>query len=53
MCQEKALEFCVSLKETFSNPTTFTVIHKYCKGAVTQIAKVARTIFLVVCLRVL
>ena len=40
MCQQTALGFCVSLKKTFSNATTFTVINKYCKGAAIQIATV-------------
>ena len=53
MCQQTALEFCVSLKRTFYNASTFTVINKSCKGAVIQIATVFRHIFLVVFLRVL
>ena len=40
MCKQKALGFCVSLKETFSDATTFTVINKYSKGAALQIATV-------------
>ena len=40
MCQQKALGFCISLKETFSDATTFTVINKYSKGAVIQLATV-------------
>ena len=50
MCKQKALGFCVSLKETFSDATTFTVINKYCKGAAVQIATVCwpicRVVFL-------
>ena len=53
MCQQTPLEFSVSLKETFSNASTFTVINKYCKGAVIQVATVSRPICFVVCLRVL
>ena len=53
MCQQKALEFCVSLKETFLNGTTFTVFSKLSEGAVIEIAKVSRTKLIVVCLRVL
>ena len=48
MCEQTALEFCVSLKETFSNATTFTVIKRYYKSGVLQIATVFRPIFLVV-----
>ena len=44
MCQQTTLGFCVSLKETSSNATTFTVINKYWKGAVIQIATVFRPI---------
>ena len=36
--------FCVSLKDTFSIATTFTLINKYWKGAVIQIATVFRPI---------
>ena len=39
------LGFYVSLKETFSNETTFTVINKSCKGAVIQIATVFQPIW--------
>ena len=53
MCEQTVSGFCVSLKETFSNATTFKVINKYCKGAVIQIATMFRPIFLVVFLRVL
>ena len=53
MCYQTALGFCVSLKETFSNATTFTVITKYWKGAVIQSAEVFRSICRVVFLRVL
>ena len=53
MCYETALEFCVSLKETFSNATAFRAFNKFCKGAVIQIPTVLRIIFLVVRLRVL
>ena len=38
MCQQRDMGFCVSLKETFSNGTTFTVINKYFKDAAIQIA---------------
>ena len=53
MCQKTLLGFCVSLKDTFSNETTFTVINKNFKGAVIQIATVFRYISHIVCLRVL
>ena len=43
---------CIT-KEPFSNATTCTVINKYNKGAVIQIATLFRPIFLVVCLRIL
>ena len=43
MCQQIALGFCVSLKDTFSNGTTFTVIHKYRKCAAIEIATVVST----------
>ena len=50
MCEQTPLAFCVSLRETFSNATTFTVINKYCKGAAIQIATVFRQICCVVCM---
>ena len=50
MCEQIVLGFCVSLKETFSIAATFTVINKYCKGTVIQIATVFRPISRVVCL---
>ena len=53
MSEETLLGFCVSLKETFSNATTFTVLNKYYKGSAIQIATVFGPICLVVCLRVL
>ena len=53
MCEQTPLAFCVSLRETFSNATTFTVINKYCKGAAIQIAPVFSYIYDIVCLRVL
>ena len=40
MCYQTALGFYVSLKETFSNETTFTVINKSCKGGAIHIATV-------------
>ena len=39
MCSQRALGFCVSPKETFSNANTFRVINEYFKGAVIQIAR--------------
>ena len=53
MCQPTVLGFCVSLKETFSHATPFTVINKYWKSAVLQIATVFWSISRVVCLGVL
>ena len=50
---EKVLGICVSLRETFSNATTLTVINKYWKGAVIHIVAVFQPICHVVCLRVL
>ena len=47
------LGFCVSLKDTFSIATTFTVIIKYWKFAVIQIPTVFRPICRVVSLTVL
>ena len=47
------LGFCLSLKDTFSIATTFTVINKYSNGAVIEIATVVRPICRVVSLRVL
>ena len=47
MCEQIALAIFVSLAETFSNATTFTVINKYWKGAAIQIATVFRHICLV------
>ena len=40
MGQQTVLGFCVSVKETSSNATTYTVISKYCKGAAIQIGTV-------------
>ena len=37
---KKALGFCVSLKETFSNASKFTVINKYTIGGAIQITTV-------------
>ena len=53
MCEQTLLGFCVTLKKNFSNTTTFTVINKYFKGAVIQIATVFRPIFGVASVRVL
>ena len=53
MFEKTPLGFCVSLKETFSNATTFTVINKYRKGAAIQIVTVFRYICLVIFLSVL
>ena len=39
------LGFFILPKETFSSETTFTVINKYCKGAVVQIGTVFRPIW--------
>ena len=44
MCYQTNLGFCVLLKETSSNATTFTVISKYRKGAVIQMATVVQLI---------
>ena len=53
MCQQAALGFFVSLKETSCNATTLPVINRYWKGAVIQIATLFRSISHVVFLRVL
>ena len=53
MCQQTVLGFCLSLKHTFSNATTFTVINKNRKSAIIQTATVFRPIFHVLCLTVL
>ena len=53
MCYQNALEIFLSLKENFSNTTTFTVMDNFGKGSAIQIATVFRPIFIVVCLRVL
>ena len=53
MFKQTVLAFFVSLKETFSKANTFTVINKYYKGAVIQVATVFRAILLFVFLRVL
>ena len=44
-----SLGFCISLKQTFFNVITTTLINKYDKGAVVQIATVFRPICHVVC----
>ena len=49
MCQQTVLGFSISIKDTFSNVISFTVIDTYCKGAVAQIATVFRPICHVVC----
>ena len=38
VCLQTVLRFCVALKETFFNSITFTVIKKYGKAALVQIA---------------
>ena len=53
MCQRIGLGFFLSLKQTSSNATPFTVINKYCKGALIHIARVFRSICHVVSLSVL
>ena len=53
MWQETVLGFCVLLKETFFNATTFTVNNQYSKGAAIQIVTVFPPICHVLCLRVL
>ena len=53
MCEQTVLGFCISLKETFSNAITFTVINKHCKDAVAQIPRVFRAICHVACRRAL
>ena len=49
MRQQAVLRYCISLKESFSDAITFTVINKYNKGAVVQIATVLQPICYVVC----
>ena len=44
MCQQTLLGFCVALKQTFSNGTTFTVIKKLGKGGVIEIGTLFRLI---------
>ena len=44
MSYQTVFRFCISLKETFPNAITFTVINKYDKGAVVQIGTVFRPI---------
>ena len=53
MRQQTVLRFCISLKETFANTITITVINKYAKGAAVQIATVFQPICYVVCPMVL
>ena len=53
MCQQTVFGFCMSLKGTFFDVITFTVINKYGKQATIQIATVFRPICHVVCRRVL
>ena len=53
MCEQTLLAFCASLKETFSNATTYTVTNKFGQRGAIQIAKVFRYICHFVCLRVL
>ena len=52
MSKQTVLGFRVSLKGTSSNATTLSVIIKYFKDAVIQIATVFRPIFVVPFLRV-
>ena len=47
------LRFCISLWETFSNSTAFTVINEYGKGVAVQIWTVFGPIYHVACGRVL
>ena len=51
MSLQTVLRFFISLKGTFSNAITFTVINKYGKGAVVQIAMLFQPICYVVSLR--
>ena len=53
MRQQTGFQFCISLKETFSNPITFTVINKYGKGAVVHITTMFQPSCYVVCRRIL
>ena len=53
MRQQTVLRFGISLKETFSNAINLTVINKYGKGAVIQIATVFKPISCVVSQKVL
>ena len=53
MRSKTVLRFGISLKETFSNAITFTVINKYGKGPAVHIATVFQNICYVVCPRVL
>ena len=48
MFQQTILGFCISLKGAYFIVIIFTVINKYCKVAVVQIATVFRPIFHVV-----
>ena len=53
MAEKRVLRFCISLKMSLSNAITFTVINKYGKGALVQIAGVFQSICYVVCQRIL
>ena len=50
---QKKIQYCVSIKETFSDATTLRVTNKFCKGAAIQIATVFQSICHVVYLKVL
>ena len=52
MCQQTVLRFCISLRENFSDSTTFKVINEYGEGAAVQILTLFGPAYHVACPRV-
>ena len=53
MCSEAVPRFCMSIRETFSNPIDLAVIIEYDKGGVMHISTVLWHVYHVACRRVL
>ena len=52
MCQQTALRFWASLRQTFPNSVAFILINKSGKGAAPEISSVFGTVYHVTCQRV-
>ena len=49
MCQQKVLRLCMSVRVTFYNLMTFTLMNEYGKGAGVDTESVVRAVYHVVC----